>query len=160
MSHNQPVSAYLAEFQAGAFLYEQFWKFRETIPNGMNSIFAWFFGHEHKATIYRDSPSIFKARLIGNGAIPHSVQALVHPQKDERNAPCTDVFTMNDRPLSPNFLGVHELDLAVSMVAFLTFNGPDAYIEYRNEDESVFLREKLSGGPNEVLEWGEGIREI
>ena len=63
---------------------------------------------------------------------------------------------MNDRPLRPNFLGVHELDLAVSMVAFLTFNGPDAYIEYRNEDESVFLREKLSGGPKPSSRMGRG----
>lgn len=160
LSHNQPVSAYLPEFEAGSFLYNEFWRLRETIPNGMKVVLAWFFGHEHKGTIYKDSETEFKARLIGNGAIPHSRQALVPPAKDETKTACTPVFTMNNKALKADCLDIHELDLAVSTFALLTLDGVDAYVEYINEDGSLFLKEKLSGGPNEVLEWGEGYKPL
>jgi len=156
LSHNQPISAYLPEFEAGSFLQEQFWRLRMTIAGGLYIVHAWFFGHEHKGTIYDDTATEYRARLIGNGAIPHSVQALVPPQRDETNTACTPVFTMNDKALKKDLLGLHELDLAVSTFALLTLDGPDAYVEYINEDGSLFLKEKLSGKPNEVIEWGEG----
>lgn len=160
LSHNQPVSAYLPEFKAGSFLYNEFWKLRETIPNGMHTVLAWFFGHEHKGTIYKDSATEFKARLIGNGAIPHSRQALVPPAKDDTGTASTPVFTMNNKALKADCLDIQELDLAVSTFALLTLDGPDAYVEYINEDGSLFLKEKLSGGPNEVLEWGDGYKPL
>jgi hypothetical protein len=160
LSHNQPVSAYMPEFEASVFLLNQFWRLRETIPNGLRAVTAWFFGHEHKCTIYKDAATEFKARLIGNGAIPHSVQALVQAAEDETNTSCTPVSTMNNRSLVPDVLGVSELDLAISSFALLTLDGPDAYVEYINEDGSLFLREKLSGGPNEVLEWGKGYTAL
>ena len=156
LSHNQPVSAYLPEFQAGAFLFEQFWKLRELIPSGANAIHAWFFGHEHKCTIYADDKTEFRARLIGNGAIPHSRQALVAAAKDETDTSCTPVYTMNDRTVKHDALGLSNLDLAISGFAILTLDGAEAYVEYINEDGSLFLKEHLSGGPNEVLEWGSG----
>ena len=154
LSHNQPVSAYLPEFEAGAFLMNEFWELRQTIPAGLHIVWAWFFGHEHKGTIYDDTKTELKARLIGNGAIPHSRQALVPPQRDETNTPCTAVHTMNDKILKPDLLDIHEMDLAVSAFALLTLSGPDATVEYINEDGSLFLRENLAGGPNEDLELG------
>jgi hypothetical protein len=160
LSHNQPVSAYLPEFQAGAFLYNEFWKLRETIPAGMHAVWAWFFGHEHKCTIYDDTQTEFRARLIGHGSIPHTRQTLVEAAKDETKTSCTAVFTMNDRPLENDVLGIKGLDLAISGFAILTLDGPDAFVEYINEDGSLFLREKLTGTPNEVLEWGAGYHQV
>lgn len=160
LSHNQPVSAYLPEFMAGSFLQDQFHRLCETIPGAQNVVHSWFYGHEHRGTIYRDDKTDYKARLIGNGAIPHSRQALTPPGHDARNAACTPVFTINNKALRPDLLGIHELDLAVSTFALLTLDGPDAYVEYINEDGSLFLKEKLSGGPNEVLEWGEGYEPL
>jgi 3',5'-cyclic AMP phosphodiesterase CpdA len=157
LSHNQPISAYLAEYQAGHQLYWQFLTLQEKLPGGLNAVLAWFFGHEHKGTIYKDGDHLdFKARLIGNGAIPHSVQALVPPQRDESNAPCAAVYTMNNKPLAKDFLGIGELDLAVSTFALITLDGPNATVEYINEDGSLCLKENLSGLPNDVVEWGKG----
>jgi hypothetical protein len=160
ISHNQPVSAYLPEFQAGAFLYNEFWKLRQAVPSGLHSILAWFFGHEHKCTIYDDTKTEFRARLIGNGAIPHSRQVLTEAAKDETQTSCTAVFTMNNRVLEKDLLGIKNLDLAISGFALLTLDGADAFVEYINEDGSLFLREKLTGKPNEVLDWGEGYRPV
>lgn len=156
VSHNQPVSAYLPEFQAGAFLHDQSRRLREALPSGSNAIHGWFFGHEHKCTIYSDAHTDFRARLIGNGAIPHNRQALVSAAKDQTNASCTPVFTMNDRTIKHDMFGLANLDLAISGFALLTLDGSDAVVEYINEDGSLFLRERLSGEPNEVLEWGSG----
>ncbi len=157
LSHNQPISAYLPEYQAGHPLYWQFLMLQEQLPNGLNAVLAWFFGHEHKGTIYKDGDHLdFKARLIGNGAIPHSVQELAPAQRDESNAPCAAVFTVNNKALAKDFLGIGELDLALSTFALITLDGPNATVEYINEDGSLFLRENLSGGSNEVLEWGDG----
>ena len=150
----------MPEFQAGAFLYNEFWKLREAVPSGRYSIWAWFFGHEHKCTIYDDNHTQFRARLIGNGAIPHNRQALVQAAKDETQTSCTPVFTMNDRMVEKNLLGIEGLSLAISGFAILTLDGADAFVEYINEDGSLFLREKLSGQANEVLEWGEGYRQV
>ena len=156
VSHNQPVSAYLPEFQAGAFLHDQSRRLREAVPNGSNAIHTWFFGHEHKCTIYSDAQTDFRARLIGNGAIPHNRQALVAAAKDETNTSCTPVFTMNDRTVKHDMFGLANLDLATSGFALLTLNGPDASVKYINEDGSLFLEERLTGNPNEVLNWGAG----
>ena len=153
-SHNQPVSAYLPEFEAGAFLHDQFRKLQQAIPGGSDALLAWFFGHEHKCTIYADDKTDFRARLIGNGAIPHSKQALVAAAKDETNTSCTPVFTMNDHILQNDILGIANLDLAISGFAILTLDGPNATVEYINEDGSLFLKENLTGKPNEVMEWG------
>jgi hypothetical protein len=67
---------------------------------------------------------------------------------------------MNNRVLEKDLLGIKNLDLAISGFALLTLDGADAFVEYINEDGSLFLREKLTGKPNEVLDWGEGYRPV
>lgn len=67
---------------------------------------------------------------------------------------------MNDRIVAKDAFGIGSLALAISGFAFLTLDGPDAFVDYINEDGSLYLREKLSGTPNEVLEWGEGYRHF
>ena len=160
LSHNQPVSAYLPEFEAGSFLHDQLRKLQGELSGGANIPYAWFFGHEHKCTIYDDRKTDFRARLIGNGAIPHSKQALMDAAKDDTRTSCTPVFTMNDRILRKDAFGIDKLALAISGFALLTLDGPDAWVEYINEDGSLFLHEKLSGGPNEVVEMGAGYRHL
>jgi hypothetical protein len=61
--------------------------FRTLQQNGGTQIFGWFFGHEHCAVIYDDKVTGYKARLIGNGAIPHDVQSEVKPDEDAPRSP-------------------------------------------------------------------------
>ena len=160
LSHNQPVSAYLPEFEAGSFLHDQFRKLVSELGGHANMVHAWFFGHEHKCTIYDDQKTDFRARLIGNGSIPHSKQALVEAAKDDTKTSCTPVFTMNDRILEKDALGLNTLALAISSFAISTLDGSDAFVDYINEDNTLFLREKLSGLPNEVEQLGSGYRHL
>jgi hypothetical protein len=160
LSHNQPVSAYLPEFEAGAFLCDQFRQLRQTIPAGENAVLAWFFGHEHKCTIYRDDKTDFRARLIGNGAIPHSRQTQVGAAEDETGAGCTPPYAMNDGIIANDILDIPGLALAISGFALLTLDGPNATVDYINEDGSLFLRENLTGTPNQVLQWGKGYGPV
>ncbi|WP_158792877.1 hypothetical protein [Granulicella sp. L60] len=85
----------------------------------MHSVLAWFFGHEHKCTIYDDDKTEFRARLIGNGAIPHSHQTLVQAAKDETETSCTPVYPINDRILEKDLLGIQGLSLAINGFAIL-----------------------------------------
>lgn len=70
LSHHQPFSAFAQENSDGA-------KLKLDAQNlftaaAVKSVFGWFFGHEHRCTLYDDAVSGFRARLIGNGCIPHS----------------------------------------------------------------------------------------
>jgi hypothetical protein len=40
------------------------------VINDPNGITAWFWGHEHRCTIYDDNHRVKKARLIGHGGVP------------------------------------------------------------------------------------------
>ena len=44
---------------------------------GADAIFGWFFGHEHRCTVYQDKETPYNARLIGSGCIPHDIQSEV-----------------------------------------------------------------------------------
>ncbi len=138
LSHNQPVSAHLPEADAAGTLYEDY--VQNILGKGVhyNTVLGWFFGHEHRCTIYDDGKTeYFKARLIGNGAIPH------HPQTEAAEAvtpngahttPFTDVNrkTLDDGPL------------AISTFVLMTIDGTTAQIEYINEDETIFFTETWS----------------
>jgi hypothetical protein len=50
----------------------------------------WGAANDHRAVIYEDKVTGYKARLIGNGAIPHDVQSEVQPQ-----AGCTPFTCVN-----------------------------------------------------------------
>ena len=74
LSHHQPVSAHAQEFSDSEPLRGDICELLATAGIKRDAIFAWFFGHEHRFTIYRDDDTLFNARLIGSGCIPHEVQ--------------------------------------------------------------------------------------
>lgn len=135
LTHNQPVSAHEAEYEAGQTLMNEVRPMLEEL--GTNAIYAWFFGHEHRCTIYRDDEigTLFRARLIGNGAIAHHPQEETAADKDETSTSCTRFLKVNSRSLNEN----HEV--AVSTFAMLTLNGPEIHVEYIDEDETLFHAE-------------------
>jgi hypothetical protein len=131
LSHNQPLSAHLPEFIASYSLDQEYRKLLQTTRG--NAIFAWFFGHEHRCTIYDDTKTLFKARLIGNGAIPHHPQEEVMPDKDETKAQCTQFVAVNKGTVGDG-------PLAISTFALLSFDRANCTVEYINEDGSAFYQ--------------------
>jgi hypothetical protein len=128
LSHHQPFSSFEAE-------QKQSLHFRNDVSDllaasGDAKPFAWFFGHEHKCTIYDDAQVGFKARLIGNGCIPHS------PPPEGYQAPkdCVPFLQMNMR-----CTGTGD---AVSGFALLRLDGAKASVKYVNEDGSTFFDEE------------------
>jgi hypothetical protein len=86
-----------------------------------NPIFGWFFGHEHRAIVYDDNATGFKARLIGNGAIPHDAENEF--KCDDRCTPITCVNT-----------GTWGDGNAISSFVFLTVDGPTLTVEYIDQN--------------------------
>jgi hypothetical protein len=127
LTHHQPFSAYQPEHDAGARLRDDIGRLDLAIQPV--SIFAWFFGHEHRCTIYDDSFNDFRARLIGNGCIPHL------PQTAPGAAPPVP-YTAINQAARPDGSGY-----AISGFVLLTLNGPDMKVEYINEDGTVFATE-------------------
>ena len=84
--------------------------------------FGWFFGHEHRFTIYQDDETLFNARLIGSGCIPHEIQREVKPDPG-----CTPFIFVSDR-------GEDESATAISQYAELTFLGEQLQVNYRDEN--------------------------
>lgn len=143
LSHNQPVSAHIPEFAAAGPLMEQ-WSTLATATQRTDFAFAWFFGHEHRCTIYDDTKTRFKARLIGNGSIPHPPQTETGPQVAPNGASTTPIFKVNHGALGS--------DVAISTFAMLTFDGAECVAEYVNEDGTTFYKELLSGDPNNEID--------
>ena len=135
LTHNQPVSAHLPEFQVAQPLMTEARQLLEKL--GGLSIYAWFFGHEHRCTIYRDDDvgTLFRARLIGNGAIAHHPQEETSSDKDETHTACTPFLKVNSRALD------EDNEVAVSTFALLTLNGPDIHVDYIDEDDRIFHSE-------------------
>ena len=123
LSHHQPISAFEDSQTSGINL-------RSDAGNlfaaaGVPGVLAWFFGHEHKCVIYRDGAVPYRARLIGNGCIPHSPAV---PQ-----AGCAPVEAINS--------AVRADGVAKSGFVLLDFAGPRIALEYRNEDGTLFFAE-------------------
>ena len=74
LTHHQPVSAHTQEFQDAAALRADVEALLRTESVSDDAIFGWFFGHEHRTTIYKDTVTSYNARLIGSGCIPHAIQ--------------------------------------------------------------------------------------
>lgn len=74
LTHHQPVSAHKDEFHDSEGLRNDVAELLATDGIADDAIFGWFFGHEHRCALYRDTETAFNARLIGNGCIPHEVQ--------------------------------------------------------------------------------------
>jgi len=138
LSHNQPVSAYMPEFQAAQPLINEV---RNTLTNKFAGtlLYAWFFGHEHRCIIYDDKAkgpdALFRARLIGNGAIPHLPQTETVAATDNTGASVNRIGVPNLRAIGT------DNQVAVSTFAMLTFNGPNCHVDYWDEDGNLFYAE-------------------
>jgi predicted phosphodiesterase len=143
LSHNQPVSSHLPELEAAQVLNMQWWKMATGRKDTL--AFAWFFGHEHRCTLYDDTQTNFKARLIGSGAIPHVPQTETEAAVAANGAKATPVWRVNHGVVAGG-------DTAISTFAMLTFDQDQCTAEYFNEDGSLFYKENLSGGPNSSLD--------
>ncbi len=143
LTHHQPVSAHQQEFKDAEPLRSDIDELLRLDGVGDDAIFGWFFGHEHRCAVYRDSTLRFNARLIGNGCIPHEVE------KEKTADPgCTEVDFFNRKEAAPG------TDTAASMFAKLTFMGPKLAIEYIDETNLPWGREvwdstrkRLEGDP-------------
>jgi hypothetical protein len=127
LTHHQPFSAYQPEQDQAASLRDDIGRMDMAIQP--KTIFAWFFGHEHRCTIYDDSYNDFRARLIGNGCIPHL------PQMPPDIAPPIPYVSINTaaRPDGSGY--------AISGFVLLTLAGPSMKVEYINEDGTLFATE-------------------
>ncbi len=75
LSHHQPVSAHAHEYKDSKALRDDVEELLALEGVGKDAIFGWFFGHEHRCTVYKDDDATpYNARLIGSGCIPHSIQ--------------------------------------------------------------------------------------
>jgi predicted phosphodiesterase len=135
LSHNQPVSAHLPEFEAAQPLMDEARTLMQEF--GLGSIFGWFFGHEHRCAIYddKDISAMFRARLIGNGSIGHHPQEETAPAVDETRAHTNPFMWVNKRSLEDK--GV----VAISSFALLSLDGDTIEVEYIDEDGFVGYKE-------------------
>ena len=134
LSHNQPVSAFVKETADGAPLREEY--ARLIAATRPNAIYGWFFGHEHRCTIYDDAVTGYKARLLGNGAIPHDPQTETAPQTDPKTKATGTPF------VAANHGRLNGGPLAICTFALLTLNRDQLTIDYINEDGSRFYQQE------------------
>lgn len=156
LTHHQPVSAHADEYKDSAALREDIADLLATDGVDANAIFGWFFGHEHRCALYRDTELPYNARLIGNGCIPHEVQ-----QEKTADPGCNAVDFFNKRQ------DALDSGAAVSMFAKLTFmgasgSGTELLIEYIDEDNEVWGSEvwdaskgRLNGGKFQETDFDE-----
>jgi len=132
LSHHQPISAHLTEFGQSYPLRQEFYQLQSATQT--RAIFAWFFGHEHRCTIYDDSKTYFKARLIGNGSIPHLPQEETAAEKDNTLTSTTPFVAVNKATDDEGGT------VAISTFALLSFDKDKCTVEYINEDGSPFYQ--------------------
>jgi hypothetical protein len=134
LSHNQPVSAFVKESVDAAPLREEYNRLLSATHAG--AVYGWFFGHEHRCTIYDDPALQYKARLLGNGAIPHDPQTETEPQTDKTGIPCTRFAAANHGRLNNG-------PLALCTFAVLSLNRDRITVDYINEDGSMFYQQEI-----------------
>ena len=122
LTHHQPVSAHHQEWMDSTTLRNDAKDLLNQEGIGQDAIFGWFFGHEHRCALYRDTALPYNARLIGNGCIPHEVQ---HEKACDPG--CTEVDFFNKKETTPGS------NVAVSSFAKLTITGTELLIEYVDE---------------------------
>lgn len=128
LSHHQPLSAFAADHSAAAGLRGDVGKL--TLEAGPFSIFGWFFGHEHRCTIYDDTRTEYRARLIGHGAIPMDIPNGI---PDDGCVPFTAI-NQTPKPDGSGYL--------TSGFALLTLDGARIAIQYVNEDGGIWQKEQ------------------
>jgi hypothetical protein len=121
MTHHQPVSAHAQEAHDAQQLHTD----GETLLGltRPDAIFAWIFGHEHRAAVYDDTVTPYKARLIGNGCIPHDAQIETGPDNDPL---CTRFTSVSSRTWGEGN--------AISSWLLLSVDGPQITLEYIDQD--------------------------
>jgi len=130
LTHHQPVSAHQAEWNDSKPLREDINELLQMDGIGNEAIFGWFFGHEHRCALYRDTALNFNARLIGNGCIPHEVQ------KEKAADPgCNEVDFFNRKETTPGS------KTAVSSFVNLCFDGSEILVEYVDETSTLWGQE-------------------
>jgi hypothetical protein len=139
LSHNQPVSAFLKETADAAPLREEYARLIAATRPG--AVYGWFFGHEHRCTIYDDAVTGYKARLLGNGAIPHDPQTETTPQTDGTKT-ATPFVAANHARLEGG-------PLAICTFALLTLDRDRITVDYINEDGTKFYQQEewMAGAP-------------
>ena len=121
LTHHQPVSAHAQEaHDAQALNRDAETLLGQTRPD---AIFGWFFGHEHRSAVYDDAATRYKARLIGNGCIPHSQQTEITADDDPL---CTPFTHVSNRAWGDGN--------AISSYVLLTVEGPKITVEYIDQD--------------------------
>ena len=119
LTHHQPVSAHSQENGDAQPLRDDIKMLEQQTRK--DSIYGWIFGHEHRAVVYDDAVTGYKARLIGNGAIPHDAQNEIGPEEGGVG------FTGVNK-------GVWGAGNAISSYMLLTVEGPKITIEYMDEN--------------------------
>jgi predicted phosphodiesterase len=132
LSHHQPYSAHAAEYAAGEPLRKDLEELSKVTHK--DPIFAWFFGHEHRCAIYDDARIPFKARLIGNGAIPHDIQQEDQPETTPEGEKCCSFQLVNRAAFEGGLL-------AMSGFVLLDLDQNDMKVSYINENGSHFYDE-------------------
>lgn len=130
LTHHQPVSVHQAEWNDSKRLREDIDELLQMDGIGKDATFGWFFGHEHRCALYRDTELSFNARLIGNGCIPHEVE------KEKAADPgCNEVDFFNRKETAPGSKA------AVSSFAQLSFEDSTILIEYVDETFTLWGQE-------------------
>jgi hypothetical protein len=124
LTHHQPVSAHSKEYGQSQGLRDDVTALFETEGVPKDAIFGWFFGHEHRAAIYDDKATLYNARLIGSGCIPHLKQ-----DETACDPGCTPFVDVNAR-------GEYGTLSAISMCTQLTFIREYLTIVYVDEDNT------------------------
>jgi len=119
LTHHQPVSAHTQEYGDAKPLRADLASLLQQTHK--DAVYAWIFGHEHRAVVYDDSVTGYKARLIGNGAIPHDAQ-----NETEADVGCTAFTNVNK--------GTWGDGNAISSYVLLTVEGPRITVEYMDQD--------------------------
>lgn len=104
-------------------------KLHEKVGPLLGGVFAWFWGHEHKAIVYEQHLGIH-ARCIGHGAIPESVP---YGAPKFTNIPIKQI---DQRP-GPDGDNMHGF-------ALLRFNGARLDVEYIDELGHIWFQEQLA----------------
>ncbi len=121
LSHHQ----FFSPFEKRAFDRKLHKKVRPLLGN----VFAWFWGHEHKAIVF-DKHEGIHARCIGHGAIPTSV-----PFGTPR-FPDVPVVAIDERAAPSGSDGIHGF-------ALLQFDGPKLKVSYIDEFGTLWFEEQL-----------------
>ncbi len=139
LTHHQPVSAHQSEFEASQPLRDDIAELLAMDGIGVHAIFGWFFGHEHRCTIYDDTATPYMARLIGSGCIPHTAQ-----RELASDPGCTPAKYFNRRETAPGS------NSAVSMYVELRFERDHVYVVYTDEDGTDWGSEVWESEPGRI----------